>query len=123
MATRADDLDRAGRLLCFGAVHQGRPRLLDESGDAVSIGARRQNDRWIFAVTDNGIGIDAEYREQIFGMFQRLHGRDAYPGTGIGLAICLRIVQAHDGHIWVEPSDEAGTCFCFTLSATGYEAT
>jgi len=81
----------------------------------VHIDAHRQDDTWTFSVADNGIGIDLEYRDQIFGMFQRLHARDAYPGTGIGLAICMRIIRTHGGQIWVEDTREAGSCFCFTL--------
>ncbi len=79
----------------------------------------RRNDKtsWVFSVSDNGIGIEPEYRERVFGMFQRLHARDAYPGTGIGLAICMKIVQAHDGRIWIDDEFASGTRFCFTLPA------
>jgi signal transduction histidine kinase len=77
----------------------------------------QRNDKtsWVFSVSDNGIGIAPEYREQVFGMFQRLHTRDAYPGTGIGLAICMKIVQAHGGQIWIDDEFGPGTRFCFTL--------
>lgn len=70
---------------------------------------------WCFAVRDNGIGIDPEYAVRIFGMFQRLHSRSAYPGTGIGLALCKRIVERHGGRLWVEPADGGGSVFRFTL--------
>jgi PAS domain S-box-containing protein len=83
----------------------------------VRIEAERHTHGWTFSVADNGIGIETEYRQRIFGMFQRLHGRDDYPGTGIGLAICLRVVQAHGGRIWVDDNPQGGTCVHFTLPA------
>ena len=71
--------------------------------------------RWLIRFRDNGIGIDAEYAERIFVIFQRLHAKDAYPGTGIGLAMCRKIIEHHEGSIWLEPGDGPGTTFVVAL--------
>jgi light-regulated signal transduction histidine kinase (bacteriophytochrome) len=83
----------------------------------VRVHARRQDDHWELAVTDNGIGVEPEYAEKIFVIFQRLHGRDVYSGTGIGLALVKKIVEFHGGRVWLEtaPRDEPGTVIRFTL--------
>lgn len=85
----------------------------------VRIEAERDGARWRIAVRDNGIGIAAGHQQRIFDIFQRLHSRDEYPGTGIGLAICKRIVERHGGAIWVEPAPGGGSVFRFTVPADG----
>jgi light-regulated signal transduction histidine kinase (bacteriophytochrome) len=79
----------------------------------VHVAAERQAAHWVFAITDNGIGIDPEYNETIFGLFKRLHTADQYSGTGIGLALCQRVVERYDGRIWVESEPGRGSAFRF----------
>lgn len=81
----------------------------------IHVSAEPTDRGWHFAVRDNGIGIDARHFDRIFTIFQRLHTRDEYPGTGIGLAVCKRIVERHGGTIWIESAPGAGATFHFTL--------
>jgi light-regulated signal transduction histidine kinase (bacteriophytochrome) len=94
-----------GNALKFAADHPPR----------ISVLARRDGENWLFSVTDNGIGIPAEYADRIFVIFQRLHDRSMYPGTGIGLAMCRKIIEYHGGRIWLDTTVTSGARFCFTL--------
>lgn len=108
----------AGRLtqlfqnLIGNAIKYRKPNVIPH----VRIGAEQFDHEWRFWIEDNGIGIETQFHERIFAMFQRLHSRDQYPGTGIGLAICKKVVEQHGGRLWVESEMGVGSTFHFTLT-------
>nr|WP_218836360.1 PAS domain S-box protein [Halobaculum salinum] len=108
-----------------GQLRQVLQNLLDNaivySGDGpprVRFEAERDGDEWVVSVSDEGIGIDPDNADRVFDVFQRLHSRDRYEGTGIGLALCERIVERHGGELWLDSVPGEGTTFSFTLPAT-----
>ena len=90
-----------------------------EEKPVIRIGCCEKEDNshyWLFYVKDNGVGIDQKYYDRIFGVFKRLYSREEYPGTGIGLALCKRIVETYGGEIWVESEVGKGTYIYFTIA-------
>ncbi|MEB3230301.1 MAG: ATP-binding protein [Leptolyngbyaceae bacterium] len=85
----------------------------------IHVSVNRQDDHWLFSIQDNGIGLDPQFGDRIFVIFQRLHTRDEYPGSGMGLAICKKIVECHRGQIWVESQLGEGATFYFTIPVGG----
>jgi light-regulated signal transduction histidine kinase (bacteriophytochrome) len=108
----ATELRQLFQNLLGNALKFQKPNVSPE----IKISAKRQNEGWLFAVEDNGIGIDAKYKDEVFLIFQRLHSKTAYEGSGIGLANCKKIIEMHNGSIWMESSLGKGSTFFFTIN-------
>jgi chemotaxis family two-component system sensor kinase Cph1 len=107
--------DRAQLAQLFQNLIGNAIKFHSEQPPRIRISAKRSGREWAFSVRDNGIGIAPDYADRVFVLFQRLHQRARYPGTGIGLAICKRIVECHEGRIWFESERGRGTTFRFTI--------
>jgi PAS domain S-box-containing protein len=107
--------DRSQMVQVFQNLISNAVKFRGKDNPGVGISAIQQSKDWVFSVSDNGIGINPVYRDKIFEIFKRLHTEDKYPGTGIGLAICRRIIERHGGRIWVESEEGRGSTFFFTI--------
>jgi PAS domain S-box-containing protein len=109
----------AGQLIqLFQNLIDNAIKFHGEEAPRIHVSSGLRGSEWVLSVRDNGVGIAPEYFDRIFLLFQRLHPREKYPGTGIGLAICKRIVERHGGLIWVESKPDGGSTFCFSLPAS-----
>jgi PAS domain S-box-containing protein len=119
MPTLMVDKSQMGQL--FQNLISNAIKFHGDSPPQIHLGVEQQAEEFVFTVRDNGIGIDPQYAERIFLVFQRLHGKKEYPGTGIGLAICKKIVERHGGRIWMESSPGEGSTFYFTIPLNAQE--
>ncbi|MGP8282244.1 MAG: PAS domain S-box protein [Desulfomonilaceae bacterium] len=113
--------DEAQLMRLFQNLIHNSLKFKNDSPPLIHVSAEQSYGNWVFSFHDNGIGIDPQYADRIFVIFQRLHSRDEYPGTGIGLAICKKIVERHGGRIWFQSEQGKGATFFFTIPGQGLE--
>jgi light-regulated signal transduction histidine kinase (bacteriophytochrome) len=123
-AVAADSLptiagDRALLTAVFQNLISNAIKFRSYESPSIRIGCRQNDGTWLLDLTDNGIGIEPRFAERVFVIFQRLHTKEAYDGTGIGLAMCKKIVEFHGGRIWVDTDYRSGTRICWTFPVTG----
>jgi PAS domain S-box-containing protein len=110
--------DRVRMREVFKNLISNAAKYNDKPSPQIKVSCRSENGAFTFCVRDNGIGIDPQYHKKVFKIFQRLHHRDEYEGTGVGLAICKKVIEAHGGRIWIESAPGEGTAFLFTIPRT-----
>ncbi|MFX1573843.1 MAG: ATP-binding protein [Promethearchaeota archaeon] len=108
-------VDRTQFIQLFQNLLSNAIKFRRQEPPKIHIGVKRTNNEWLFAIKDNGIGIESKYFDKLFNIFYRLHTKEEYPGTGIGLPICKKIVQRYGGKIWVESEFGKGSTFYFTI--------
>jgi light-regulated signal transduction histidine kinase (bacteriophytochrome) len=113
LPTLTVDAEQLG--LVFKNLISNALKFQSDEAPRIHIAAQKREGMWVFSVHDNGIGIEPRYTKRIFRLFERLHTRNEYPGTGVGLAICRRVIERHGGRIWVESELGSGSTFFFTL--------
>jgi light-regulated signal transduction histidine kinase (bacteriophytochrome) len=102
-------------LVFYNLINNGL-KFNESPNPTITIDAKEEKDQVIFSVADNGIGIEQKFKDSVFEIFKRLHGGDKYEGTGIGLALCRKIIYRHNGNIWLESEIGKGTTFYFSVS-------